>query len=96
MDLLEKALDENSREYTLLKLAEECTEVAELCIKKITKKGGIKEPSDEMLVLEMADLLVRFAPAAKIVDPDRESIGDAMNNKLMHLFERIEKYKGTL
>jgi NTP pyrophosphatase (non-canonical NTP hydrolase) len=95
---LAKAFEANSLDYTLRKLAEECIEVAEVCIKMVNKPGSDKAPTRENLALELGDLAVR---AINIMDRE-EFIGldlevaEAMKAKYIHLHERIEKYKGQL
>jgi len=50
----------NDYDYNLLKAAEECTELAEVLLKKVTKKGGLKEPSDASVIEEIGDVQIRI------------------------------------
>jgi NTP pyrophosphatase (non-canonical NTP hydrolase) len=96
IDAVVEALTQNDRNYDLLKLAEECTELSEVCIKKITKEGGVKEPADGLLIEEMGDVLLRLITVSDRFDPDGTLVPTRIKEKFLHLFERIEKYKGRL
>lgn len=57
---LKEIAEKTDLNYSLLKVAEECTEVSELCIKKLTKISDL-QPTDENIVEECADLLSRIS-----------------------------------
>ncbi len=49
----------NTIDYNLLKAAEECNELAEVLLKKVLKRGGPKEPTDQAIIEEIGDVIIR-------------------------------------
>jgi NTP pyrophosphatase (non-canonical NTP hydrolase) len=94
MEVME-AIMENDADYNLLKLAEECTEVAELCIKLVTKDASHKPPI-EQLCAEIGDLTIRIVPVIANIDPSGQIIEKAMEAKMAKLHTKINTYKGRL
>lgn len=50
----------NNEQYNYLKLLEELAELQEVLLKKILKKGGPKEPSDQDVIEEIGDVEIRL------------------------------------
>src|SRR5688572_20022956 len=50
----------NGEEFNHLKAIEELSELVEVLIKKITKRGGTKEPSDRSVIEEIGDVNLRL------------------------------------
>lgn len=96
IDAVVEALTQNDRNYDLLKLAEECTELSEVCIKKISKEGYKREPVDQLLIEEMGDVLLRLVTVSDRFDPDGTKVPERIKAKFLELFEYIEEYKGRL
>lgn len=59
--ILQEVKDNNTWEYNHLKAAEELTELTEVLIKKVTKRGGPKEPSNQAVIDEIGDVYIRIA-----------------------------------
>lgn len=51
----------NNEAYNLTKAAEECAELVEIILKKINKAGSHREPSDQDIAEEIADVQLRTA-----------------------------------
>lgn len=90
------ALALNDEDYELLKMAEECTELSEVCLKMVTKRGGVKMPTKAMLIEELGDVLLRAMRIGDRFDPDGTLTTKRISEKVLHLHERIERYKGRL
>lgn len=93
-ELIEYLVATNEKNYNYLKLAEELNELSEVLIKKITKEGGLHEPSEEKLVEEAGDVFLRLAVLMTMLG--EEKVFDRINKKVAHLEERKDKYKGRL
>lgn len=54
-----KLVETNSWDYNIRKAIEELLELAEVLMKKLNKKGGTKEPTDQEIIEEVGDVLIR-------------------------------------
>jgi NTP pyrophosphatase (non-canonical NTP hydrolase) len=88
----------NSREYNYLKAAEELNELAEVLLKKVTKKGGVKEPSDKSVIEEIGDVEIRVAILKELFDPTGELVEKRIVDKVIKYEEYLEqgKYIGKI
>ena len=50
----------NEDNYNYLKACEEFAELSELLLKKVNKRGGPKEPTDESIIEEIGDAVIRL------------------------------------
>lgn len=66
MNVIKHLVDTNTWEYNHLKAAEELMELAEVILKKVNKKGGIKEPSDQEIIDEIGDVELRVGVLAEL------------------------------
>ncbi len=57
----------NTLDYNLLKAAEECNELAEVLLKKVLKRGGPKEPTNQAIIEEVGDVMIRCSILASLL-----------------------------
>lgn len=90
-DEIDKIIDDmieyNEDDYNLLKAIEELAELQEKLIKKVIKKGGPKEPSNEEVIEEIGDVAIRLVILTKLFGED--AVCDRMDYKLT-------KFKGYM
>lgn len=88
--------DNNSWEYNHLKAVEELTELSEVLIKKVNKKGGPKEPTNQEIIDELGDVLIRIEILMQIYG-DWE-VYDRRDFKLLKFEGYLNegKYKGSI
>jgi NTP pyrophosphatase (non-canonical NTP hydrolase) len=86
-DELQKILEANDSAYNYLKLAEECSELAEVLIKRVTKSSE-DAPSDEKIIEELGDVLLR---AMFIVEKSEREIEKRLEQKALALLNYARK-----
>lgn len=97
INIINHLAENNEKGYNEHKLLEELAELNEVLIKRIVKKGTDKEPSEEHLVEEMGDVLIRIEVLAKQLEVSK-FVSQRYDNKLTKYQEYIEtgKYKGRI
>lgn len=95
-EVLTRTAEYNTMEKTLLKVAEECTELAEVMIKSVTKKEEHRPPM-EKLTEEMGDVLFRIWVATKKLGNEAE-VKQRVATKARQLEEwmNLNMYKGGI
>lgn len=79
---------ENTPEYNMMKMIEECTELNEVLIKKLNKKGRKKEPALQDIIDEMGDVFVRLRILSEMMGYD--DVQKRINFKLAELMRWYE------
>ena len=89
-------IEYNDKDYNLLKAIEELTELQEVLIKKVIKKGGPKEPSNESIIEEIGDVAIRVTILFKVFG--QEKCEERMLYKLKKFKSYMDegKYKGRI
>lgn len=95
--VIKEVTDSNGEIYSLTKLAEECSELAEIVLKKVNKLGTHREPTNTEIAEEIADVVLRAAMLGEKYDL-KEFVGDRMSRKLAKLKECLDegKYLGRI
>ncbi len=75
----------NNKEFNMLKVLEECTELQHLLIKSLSKHEELKPEKDE-IIEEMGDLFLRMAVLIEHMDIADE-VEDRADRKLALLYE---------
>lgn len=96
IDTIKHLAETNTWEYNHLKAAEELMELAEVLLKKVNKKGGIKEPLDQAIIDEIGDVEIRLDVLGRIYSA--AAINDRYYGKLAKFDGFIEegKYIGKI
>lgn len=96
MDVIKHLAETNTWEYNHLKAIEELTELSEVLIKKLTKKGGPKEPTDREIIDEIGDVMIRAEILRRMYGPLLVDL--RVDDKLGKFEGYIEegKYKGKI
>lgn len=89
------AFEQNDPKFNLTKLAEELTELAEVCLKKVNK-DEFHAPSDDSLISEAGDVMIRLMIVLEKVDNAGDKLEAAVDKKMRHLHNLRDKYKGFL
>lgn len=66
MNIINELAEKNTWEYNHLKAIEELIELSEVLIKKVTKRGGEKEPTDQSIIDEIGDVIIRIRVLQKL------------------------------
>ncbi len=92
--LIKQLAVENSRNFNFSKLAEELTELSEICIKQINKRTKAKQPTIENFSDECGDVLLRTHILIEMLGIEKQVI-ERMRTKGGKLSEyrRLGKYK---
>jgi NTP pyrophosphatase (non-canonical NTP hydrolase) len=92
------ALSRNDGNYNFLKLAEELNELAELCLKRVTKSDTENAPTNQMIIDEIGDVMLRLIPIVELVDPREVLIEKRIKKKMNSLKEKLDagKYPNRL
>ena len=85
--IIDEMSDSNDYYYNLIKTCEELTELQEVLIKKILKKGSAKEPSDQSIIDEIGDVYIRIQVLANLFGKE---------NIKTRVFYKLEKFKQYL
>ncbi len=90
IDVLETLAKNNSRDYNLRKLAEECSELTTILLQKLNKAEVV---ADDKIIDEMEDVNLRLKIAKKLFD--REKLKARQRHKLSNWKKYIleGKYK---
>lgn len=92
-DVCQHLAETNDKLYNYHKAIEELTELNEVLIKKITKEGGDKEPSDQAIIEEIGDCFIRLQVLAVMFGED--SVESRFASKLLKYADYIENNKYT-
>lgn len=94
--LLLELTESNEEEYNYLKAAEELNELSEVLLKKVIKKGGPKEPADNMIIEEIGDVYIRLEILSNMFG--NQAVQDRISDKLNKYRQYIKegKYKGRI
>lgn len=95
-DVSEHLAKTNDKTYNYHKAIEEFTELNEVLIKKITKEGGDKEPSDQSIIEEIGDCFIRLQVLADMFgdEPVEARIVEKLSKYASYIDEG--KYKGQI
>lgn len=85
--IIDEMSDSNDYYYNLIKTCEELTELQEVLIKKILKKGSAKEPSNQSIIDEIGDVYIRIQVLANLFGKE---------NIKTRVFYKLEKFKQYL
>jgi len=96
LEIVNKLVANNPIQYNLLKACEELTELTEVLLKKVNKKGGIKEPPNSAIIEEIGDSYIRLAALSIIFG--EEAVEARINYKLGNFEKYMKegKYRGTI
>ena len=92
--LIQRISKYNTWQYNHLKAIEELTELQQELIKKVTKRGGPKEPPDQAVVDEIGDVFIRI----QILSYMYPGVPKRIKEKLTKLegYLKEGKYKGSI
>jgi NTP pyrophosphatase (non-canonical NTP hydrolase) len=95
-DVRQHLAETNSKLYNYHKAIEEFTELNEVLIKKITKEGGDKEPSNESIIEEIGDCFIRLQILSAMFGD--AAVENRVAYKMLKYASYIEqgKYKGQI
>jgi NTP pyrophosphatase (non-canonical NTP hydrolase) len=92
--VITRTAEYNTMDKTLLKVAEECTELAEVMIKRVTKHEDYR-PSNDKLIEEMGDVIFRIYVAARKMKVDNEVFARVeAKAKQLDVWMDEQKFKG--
>jgi len=96
LEIVNKVVASNPIQYNFMKALEEMSELSEVLLKKMNKKGTAKEPSNQEIIDEISDVLMRTQGLAIIFG--EEAVEARLNSKLAKLDQYIAegKYKGRV
>lgn len=96
MNVFEHLAETNSWEYNHLKAIEELSELTEVLIKRVTKKGGPKEPKKQEVIDEIGDVIIRLEVLSKLYG--NAAVGERTIAKLtkMEGYINENKYTGSI
>ena len=94
--IINSLVNTNEKRYNMEKAVEELLELAEVLMKKVLKAGGPKEPSDQEVIDEIGDVMIRVEVLARIFDEDK--VYDRVEFKLSKFAQYMEegKYVGGI
>ena len=95
-ETIEKLAGTNSPDYNIIKTCEELAELSEVLLKKLAKRGGPKEPTNDAIIEEIGDVVLRCAILAEVFG--EKKVQDRMAYKLDKYREYLEQglYKGKI
>lgn len=88
--LVQEIINVNTKEYNLLKCAEEAAELQELLLKTLTKSPQFR-PSDDKIIEEIGDVKFRLAVIEAMYG--QEKVDARVAQKMQAVAERIEQKK---
>lgn len=86
MSIVKQIAESNIYSYNLLKAAEECTELAEVLLKKSLKAGTKKEPDNQSIIDEIGDVQIRLDILKEMFGPDN------VNLRIVKKLKKYEEY----
>lgn len=84
-EIIKKIHENNPWEFNHLKTAEELSELLEVILKKITKRGSDHEPPDQEIVDEIGDVIIRL----KVLKNYYPGVKTRITNKLTQINDKL-------
>lgn len=96
MSIVKNLAETNDYNYNLLKAAEECTELSEVLIKSVTKKGTKKEPSKQSVIEEIGDVQIRLDVLKHLYGEDDVNLRIVDKLKKYENYQTERQYEGRI
>ena len=86
----------NSKQYNILKTAEELAELQEVLLKRLTKEGGPKEPTDQSIIEEIGDVKIRLEILSRMLGQTKVKDRIEFKTRQYKIYIKAGKYCGKI